>query len=136
MSKRLFALLVHDRLEPFESLKTILRDLYVETYSVQTCREAEDLIIQCRPDLIFTEYLLPDGSWVHILSSAEKSSVPPNVIVVGTLADISAYSSARERGAFDFVVPPFEREPLNSLVRSAELDSRRRREATVLAALD
>jgi len=132
MSERLFALLVHDHPGPFESLKRALRDLAVETYSVETCKEAEDLISQCRPHLVFTENALPDGSWVNILNVAEASNVPLNVIVVGAFPDTHSYLSAMERGAFDFVAPPFEREPLSFIVRSAELDARHRREATAL----
>jgi len=132
MSERVFALLVHNYPEPFESLKRVLRDLSVETYSVETCKEAEDLITQCRPHLIFTDDALPDGSWVSILNVAGESNVPLNVIVVGALPDTHSYLSAMERGAFDFVTPPFEREPLSFIVRSAELDVRRRREAMAL----
>lgn len=132
MSERLFALLVHDHPEPFESLKRVLRDLSVETYSVETCKEAEDLLTRFRPQLIFAENALPDGSWANILKAAGASNVPLNVIVVGAFPDIHSYLSAMERGAFDFVTPPFEREPLSFIVRSAELDARRRREATAL----
>ena len=132
MSERLFALLVHDHPEPFECLKRVLRDLSVETYSVKTCKEAEDLLTQFRPHLIFTENALPDGSWVDILDVAGASNVPLNVIVVGAFPDTHSYLSAMERGAFDFVTPPFEREPLSFVVRSAELDARRRREATAI----
>jgi len=135
MSEHLFALLVHDHPEPFESLKRVLRDLSVETYSVQTCKEAEDLITQCRPHLVFTENALPDGSWVSMLNVAGASDVPLNVIVVGALPDAHFYLSAMERGAFDFVTPPFESEALSFIVRSAELDARRRREATALSAI-
>ena len=134
MMEHLFALLVHDQPEPFESLKQALKDLSIETYSVETCKEAADLIAQCKPHIIFTESALRDGSWVSILNLAEVSDVPLNVIVVGAIPDTRFYMSVMERGAFDFVAPPFEHEPLEFVVRSAELDARRRREATALAA--
>jgi FixJ family two-component response regulator len=69
---------------------------------------------------------------VDILDVAGASNVPLNVIVVGAFPDTHSYLSAMERGAFDFVTPPFEREPLSFVVRSAELDARRRREATAI----
>ncbi|MGA2983931.1 MAG: response regulator [Terriglobia bacterium] len=129
MSEHLFALLIHDHPEPFASLKRTLRDLSVETYSVATCKEAEDLISQCQPHIVFTESSLEDGSWVNILNTAEASNVPLSVIVVGAVPDTRHYVSVMERGAFDFVAPPFEHGPLNFVIRSAALDAHRRRQA-------
>lgn len=135
LSEHLFALLVHDHSEPFESLRRTLRDLSVETYSVATCKEAEDLITQCKPHTIFTEGSLVDGSWANFLNMAESAGVPLSVIVVGELPNTRHYLSVMERGAFDFVTPPFEHEPLNFVVRSAALNAHRRRQASALVAV-
>ena len=129
MAERLFALLVHDQSESFESLKYTLRDLSVETYSVTTCKEAEALISQCRPHMIFTAKSVEDGSWASILNIADSADVPLSVIVVAAHPDTRFYVSVMERGAFDFVVPPFEREPLSFVTRSAALYTHRRRDA-------
>jgi DNA-binding NtrC family response regulator len=133
MSEHLFAVLIHDHREPFESLRQILRDLSIETFSVSTCKKAEDLISQCKPHVVFAESSMVDGSWVSILRIAEEANVPLSVIVVGAHPDTRNYVSAMERGAFDFVAPPFEHEPLNFVVRSAALDAHRRREASARA---
>jgi DNA-binding NtrC family response regulator len=129
MSEHLFALLVHDHSEPFESLRRTLRDLSVETYTVATCKEAADLISHCRPHIVFTEHAVADGSWVSILNAADSADVPLSVIVVGAFPDMRLYVSVMERGAFDFVAPPFEHEPLKYVLRSAALHTHRRREA-------
>lgn len=135
MSLHLFALLVHDHPEPFESLKRTLSDLAVETYSVSTCKEAVDLITHCKPHVIFTETSVMDGSWVSVLNMAEEADVPLSVIVVGDQPDTRHYLSVMERGAFDFVAPPFEHEPLNFVVMGAALNAHRRREAAALSAV-
>ena len=134
MSQHLFALLVHDHPEPFESLKRTLRDLSIETYSVSTCKEAVDLIAHCKPHVIFTANSVVDGSWVSVLTMAETADVPLSVIVVGDHPDARHYLSIMQRGAYDFVAPPFEHEPLNFVIRSAALDTHRRREALAKAA--
>ena len=133
MWDRLFALLIHDSSHPLESLKSVLRDLMVDTYSVRTCEEASSLLNQTHPHIIFTDTALPDGSWADILSLAAKADVPVNVIVVGNATNTRLYVSALERGAFDFVAPPFEREDLARVVGSAERDIRSRREALARA---
>jgi FixJ family two-component response regulator len=61
---------------------------------------------------------------------ADEADVPVNVIVVGNQPDTRHYLSVMERGAFDFVAPPFEHEPLSCVVRSAAQDVHRRREAS------
>ena len=128
------ALLVHDHPEPFESLKQTLRSLSVEVYSVGTCRDAVNRITQTNPHLVFTECALRDGSWVSFLDLAEVANEPFNVIVVGAIPNIELYVSVMERGAFDYVAPPFEQERISSVLRSAELDARRRRETRALTA--
>lgn len=134
MQDQVFALLVHNRPETFESLKEALRHLSVDTRSVDTCREAEALLRQCAPHLIFADVSLPDGAWKGVLKLAEEADVPLNVIAVGAIPNSRVYLSAMEQGAFDFVAPPFELAPLDFVVRSAASDARLRREATVRAA--
>jgi len=133
MAEHLFALLVHDQSESFESLKRTLRDLSVETYSVATCTEAAALITQCRPHLVFTGKSLADGSWMSILNIADSADVPLSVIVVAAYPDTRLYVSVMEQGAFDFVAPPFEHEALSFVTRSAALHAHRRRDALAQA---
>jgi DNA-binding NtrC family response regulator len=135
MNDQLFALLIHNQDEPFESLKQTLRELSIQTYSVATCKDAESLISQCRPHIIFTESSLQDGWWSSILNMAGTANVPLNVIVVSSHPDTRLYLSVMERGAFDFIAPPFERESIGFVVRSAALNTRRHREALAHAAV-
>ena len=135
MNDRLFVLLVHDDPEPFATLRQALRQMGIETFSVATCQDAKQLISQCKPHIVFTGDAVADGSWLRVLRMAEDSEVPLNVIVVGALPDMKKYISVMEGGAFDFVAPPFEHEPLEFVVRSAALDAHHRREASVRAFL-
>jgi len=93
------------------------------------------LIPQCKPHLIFADLSLWDGSWAYILNLAEQADVPLNVIVVGMIPESHVYVSAMERGAFDFVAPPFELTLLDFVVRAAASDARNRREATARMAV-
>ena len=97
MSENLLALLVHGHPEPFGSLKRTLRDLSVETYSVESCKETEDLVSHWMPPIIFAEEFLVDGSWVSILNIADSAAVPLSVIVVGAVPDMHRYLSVMER---------------------------------------
>jgi DNA-binding NtrC family response regulator len=135
MNHRFFALLVHDRPVPFESLKSALKNLNVEVSSVHSVEAAERLIPQTEPDLIFTDTALPDGSWPDVIGLADKCHTPMNVIVVSPYKDIKLYLSALDRGAYDFLLPPFEHNTLDFVVACAGEDTRHRRHARARAAV-
>ena len=124
-----FALLVHDRPSPLESLKTDLNNLSVKTWSAKSVDEAAKLLDQTHPELVFTDTQLADGTWSDVVSLAERVGAPANVIVVGSQVDIRVYISAMESGAFDFIVPPLEPGSLAHVVGVAIDNVRRRREA-------
>jgi DNA-binding NtrC family response regulator len=127
MNNHFYALLVHQEKSPMESLKTALKELPVDTCSVQSLDEARRLIPQTHPHVVFTDTTLPDGSWKDVIHLAEESEAAVNVIVVGGKLDIEFYISALENGAFDFVLPPFEHDSLDFVVKSAGEDARHRR---------
>lgn len=134
MAERLFALLIHNGAKPFEALRRMLSDLSVETCTVATCQEAADLISRRRPDVIFTERAMTQGSWKSILNLAPQAEFPLSVIVVAAHVDMPFYLSVMERGAFDFVVPPFERAPLDFVVKTAARNTCSLRRPTSLGA--
>ena len=126
MPHQSLVLLAHDHSRILESLRFALDDLSVETHSVHTCSELARVISHRNPRLVFTDTSLPDGTWADVIGIVEKR-VPTNVVVVGAHDDIGLYLSVLDRGAFDFIIPPFEREALNFVVKSAASDALGRR---------
>jgi DNA-binding NtrC family response regulator len=135
MAHRIFALLIHDRPVPFESLKSALKLLNIEASSVRSIESAKRLIPQTEPHMIFTDTTLPDGSWAEVIKLADESDVATRVIVVSPQRDIKLYWAAFEKGAYDFILPPFELEWLDLIVQRAGDDVRRRRQAQSRAAV-
>ncbi len=134
--RKLFALLVSDGDESFESLREVLKSSGTEVWNARTCAEAARLLDQTHPHLIFTATQHGDGTWRDIITLAEKASVATNVIVVGESKDIRLYIAAMEPGAFDFILPPFESEPVGHVIRVAAEDVRRRREAQAVRGVE
>jgi DNA-binding NtrC family response regulator len=134
MSHRVFALVIENELRPMDSLKEALRDVSVDTSTVSSCEEAMRLLAQTEPHMIFTTTSVADGSWLDVILLAEKAGIPSNVIVVAQTSDVRLCLSALDAGAFEFMVPPFERVPLGHIVRSAWLDVQNRRKARALLA--
>jgi len=133
-TRKLFALLVTDGGKSFENLRALLKSQGVEIWTARTGEEAARLLEQTHPELIFTAVRYADGTWRDMVTLAEEAAVATNVIVVGTLKDVHLYIEAMDSGAFDFILPPFESEPLGHVVRVAAESVRRRREVQALRA--
>jgi DNA-binding NtrC family response regulator len=111
----------------------VLKELGMDIYGVHTYWEAQSLLSQTQPQLVFTDSSISDGAWVDVPNMAEESDAPVNVIVLGTSPNPNLFTSVMERGAFGLVVPAFEYEALAHVVRSAELDVHHRRKAQARA---
>ncbi|HET7212154.1 MAG TPA: hypothetical protein VFL79_01080 [Terriglobia bacterium] len=105
----------------------MLKTLRLEIWTTHTCAEAARLVDQTRPELIFTATDLIDGTWCKNVELAGNAPVQTNAIVVGRNNDMGLYLSAMDRGAFDFIIPPFEWNTLNHVVRVAGGNARRQR---------
>ncbi len=120
MREKISALLVHDQDDPFRALKLALESQGIQTRRVRSCNDAFSLLVQPDPPaLVFTDTELPDGTWAEMLSLAVKACDPVCVIVVSRFVDIKLYIEVIERGAFDFIVPPFGASDLSHIVRCA-----------------
>jgi len=114
------AILLHDEEEPVGALKPVLEEQGLKTCRACTCGQAARLVAQATaPCLLFTDVKLPDGSWADVLQVAARARVPANVIVVSRHVDIRFYVDVIERGAFDFITPPFAGSDLAHVVRCA-----------------
>jgi two-component system C4-dicarboxylate transport response regulator DctD len=71
------------------------------------------------PDVILTDLTLSDGTWEDVVRIGQDAVVPVNVIVVSRHADTRLYVEVLEKGAFDFIIPPFETLQLSHVLRSA-----------------
>ena len=92
MREGISALLVHDEAEPLGALQAALEGLSVRTYHARSCREAMRLLEQSTsPHVVFTDPMLPDGTWADVVRLAAKAPAATNVIVVGRLADVRFY---------------------------------------------
>jgi len=132
--KKFFALLVSDGHGSLETLRALLKSQGVEVWASSNCAEAARLYEQTHPELIFTAAQHVDGTWRDVIILAEKAAVPANVIVVGRHQNVRLYLGVMDYGAFDFILPPFEPEPIAHVVRVAAEDVRRRREAQAIEA--
>lgn len=118
--EKISALLVHRQPDPWRSLKLALEGQSIKTSRARTCREVSRRLERASPPhLVFTDTTLSDGTWAEVLSLAAKAPAAVNVVVVSRLVDVKLYVEAIERGAWDFIAPPFEAADLAYVVRCA-----------------
>jgi len=130
MNERTKALLVHHNSETLTMLQGALMRQGMNITQAGSRAQAKRLLGGLNPvPLVFTDTQLPDGTWSDILSVAEKSAKPVNVIVVARVADTRFYVEVIEAGAYDFITPPFNDTDLAYVVRSALNNVASRREA-------
>jgi DNA-binding NtrC family response regulator len=126
MRKDILALVISDEAGPVAALETGLRPL-LKTQRVRTCQEAKELMTaQRKPDIIFSDLSMPDGTWADVVKIIKSQHDSPEVIVVSRLPDTKLYMEVMERGGFDFITPPFAASDLAHVVKSATVDASKR----------
>lgn len=89
-------------------LRKVLNEAGIDVRLVQTCAEARQVLKDFSvPVALFSDICLPDGTWADILALATQGERQVPVIVVSRVVDINLYINALEKGASDFIVPPF-----------------------------
>lgn len=119
MKNNVFALIVHGRAEPCESLKALLKCLGVDTFSVSSCAEAAHLLEQTQPRLLFIDTAIPDGTWIDVLNLAADAPAPICAILVGTSRSLQLRRTALGYGAYEYLGSPFEAESVAPVLQRA-----------------
>ena len=136
MEEDVKALMVQVRPGPLEALQLALMEQSIEIRTVKNCGEAGHVLCSdWFPHMVFTDVHLADGNWADVLTLASNATAPVNVIVVARFIDMKFYIQAIERGAFDFIVPPFARMELQHVVRIAAENALTRRRKLASAGL-
>lgn len=112
--------LVVDDEAPVRSM--IRATLEHQGYDVQTAesgRQATEMLDLQAYDLILTDIVMSDGNGIALLDRARAQQPHIPVVMVTAIHDISVAIDAMRRGAYDYLLKPFEREHLSSIVLRA-----------------
>ncbi|MGH9403661.1 MAG: response regulator [Terriglobia bacterium] len=135
MKMEIMALLVYDQAYPLQELQTALQDQPVHMRRISTCQEAQSFMARgILPDIIFTDTALPDGTWADLLKLTHQRAGSPEVVVVSRLPEVGLYMDVMERGAFDFITPPFVSSDVAYIIQSATAEASKRWGAQMRAA--
>lgn len=114
------ALLVFEQDEPLVALREVLESQGLQTRLVRSVSEVKGVLQQrSLPVAVFSATALDDGTWADVLFLAAKAAKPVPVIVVSRNENIKLHITALEKGAADFIVPPFGEPEIAYVLRCA-----------------
>jgi DNA-binding NtrC family response regulator len=88
MTQGITAMVVHQNSRILASFKNALERQGMSVLQADSRARAIQMLVGQNPaPLVFTDTELPDGTWVDILTEAERATQPVNVIVVARVVD-------------------------------------------------
>jgi two-component system, NtrC family, response regulator HydG len=111
-------LIVDDDVNFCAILKSYLQRHGHSADEVYTLKEAVRLIQTDTHDLILTDFRLPDGSGIEILTEINKKVPQPVVIIMTAYADIRMAVQSIKLGAFEYVTKPVNPDEILMLISS------------------
>ena len=101
-------LIVHDE----SATRAMIRDALTQhghhTLTAATSREVDALLARHEFDLVLTDMMLADGSGLVLLEHVRQQHPHIPVVVVTAIQDVGVAIDAMRRGAYDYLIKPFE----------------------------
>jgi putative nucleotidyltransferase with HDIG domain len=117
-------LVVDDEEAIREVVSTMLEAQGFECATAENGRLAQAYLERHTPDLVLSDMVMPEMDGIRLLEWVHGHSPDIPVIIVTAMHDLATALEAIRRGAYDYILKPFERDQLFLSVRRA-LDHRR-----------
>src|SRR5271156_2581890 len=117
-------LVVDDEEAIREVVSTMLESKGYHCTAVSNGRAAQDQVKRVTPDLVLSDMIMPEMDGIKLLDWLRQYDPEVPVIMVTAIHDISTALEAIRRGAYDYILKPFEKDHLYLGVRRA-LEHRR-----------
>jgi DNA-binding NtrC family response regulator len=123
-------LLISGNFDSRRTISKILEALSIQVISCSSLSQARQVLALQRPNLIFCDERLPDGSYTDLLDFDSESPVPPPVVVLTRTGEWELYMDATRRGAFDVIRSPWCPTDIElSLIRAAREEKQNKAKA-------
>jgi two-component system response regulator AtoC len=119
-------LVVDDERKMRRVLQILLERMGVESVAADSAEEAIERLEHEQIDLVLTDLRMPGASGIELLGRVRVLDPEVPVIVMTAYGTIETAVDAMKRGAFDYVLKPFDLEVIELTIRKA-LDMRRYR---------
>jgi putative nucleotidyltransferase with HDIG domain len=105
-------LVVDDEEAIREVVSTMLETKGYNCTAVSNGRLAQEQVKKCTPDLVLSDMIMPEMDGIKLLEWLRSYDPEVPVIMVTAIHDISTALEAIRRGAYDYILKPFEKDQL------------------------
>jgi putative nucleotidyltransferase with HDIG domain len=105
-------LVVDDEEAIREVVSTMLESRGYHCTAVSNGRAAQELVKKMTPDLVLSDMIMPEMDGIKLLDWLRVHDPEIPVIMVTAIHDISTALEAIRRGAYDYILKPFEKDQL------------------------
>jgi putative nucleotidyltransferase with HDIG domain len=105
-------LVVDDEEAIREVVSTMLESKGYRCTAVSNGRAAQDEVKKSTPDLVLSDMIMPEMDGIKLLEWLRQYDPEVPVIMVTAIHDISTALEAIRRGAYDYILKPFEKDQL------------------------
>jgi DNA-binding NtrC family response regulator len=112
-------LVIEDHVDTLELVTEMLTRLSYRVVTAATAAQAEERVREHRPDAILLDIKLPDASGTVCLERLR--TLLPNVPIIMLTGNTDAVVARNtlQRGAFDYIMKPFDADRLKSVLQAA-----------------
>ena len=110
----------------------LLEEEGYEVKAVENGKEAIDILLQYRPDLVLLDQQMPMMTGVEALEKIKSLNPDQIVIFITAFGSVSLAVDAVKKGAYDFIEKPFDNDKLILTVNRAVEHSQLKKEITAL----
>src|SRR5271168_3949088 len=105
-------LVVDDEEAIREVVSTMLESKGYRCTAVSNGRAAQEQVKRVTPDLVLSDMIMPEMDGIKLLDWIRNYDPEVPVIMVTAIHDISTALEAIRRGAYDYILKPFEKDQL------------------------
>src|SRR6201998_4117291 len=105
-------LVVDDEEAIQEGVSTMLESKGYQCTAVSNGRAAQEQVKRVTPDLVLSDMIMPEMDGIKLLDWLRQYDPEVPVIMVTAIHDISTALEAIRRGAYDYILKPFEKDQL------------------------
>lgn len=121
-------LVVDDEAHMRRVLEIMLQKMGHETRAASNGREALDLVQHESFDLVLTDLRMPEMDGVALLDALRAQAVEAPVILLTAYGTVESAVEAMKKGAYDYILRPFDVEAVERIITRALTAERTRRE--------
>src|SRR3989338_4743918 len=105
-------LIVEDEKNVQDFLENTFKTIGYSTFVTSTAKEAKDIFISQKPQVILLDLLLPDKNGLDVLKEFKEINQNNIIIIVSSKDDPETKKLAKKLGAAEFITKPFFRESI------------------------